>query len=108
MAEQMTEFQKREFADRLAQARDEAGLTQDDAARAVGVTQRSWQSWEAGESIPFKRLANIADVVGRSKEWLLHGDPQEPLGQDLMAALMENNALLRRLLDERKRDAEDG
>lgn len=40
-------------------------LTQEDAALRVGVRARTWQRWEAGETVPYPRnLASIADAFG--------------------------------------------
>lgn len=40
-------------------------LTQEDAAARVPVRARTWQRWEAGETVPYPRnLASIADAFG--------------------------------------------
>jgi transcriptional regulator with XRE-family HTH domain len=45
----------------LAELRERHGLSQDQAARKLGiVTGRQWQRWEAGESMP--RPANLSAV----------------------------------------------
>jgi transcriptional regulator with XRE-family HTH domain len=58
---------------RLLQIREDEGhpdkpgkpLTVEDAAARAGVKYRTWQRWEAGESIPYARnLAAIADAFG--------------------------------------------
>lgn len=70
------EFEKRQIGERIAQARHEAGLTQEELAEAVGVSQRAVQLWEAGDNVPFRRLSRIGEIVGRSVLWLIHGDDQ--------------------------------
>ena len=56
---------------RLVQIREDVGhpdkpgkpLTVEDAAAKAGVKYRTWQRWEAGESVPYARnLAAIADA----------------------------------------------
>lgn len=58
---------------RLVQIREDVGhpdkpgkpLTVEDAAAKAGVKYRTWQRWEAGESVPYARnLAAIADAFG--------------------------------------------
>lgn len=64
---------------RIAQARNEAGLTQEQLADiAVGFSKRSLQDYEGGVTIPYKHMQEIAKITQKETEWLLHGDP-EPL-----------------------------
>lgn len=52
---------------RLADLREQAGLTQEQAAARVGVNLRQWQRWEAGDSMPYPRnLDTIASRFGIS------------------------------------------
>ena len=48
---------------RLLQLRERQGLSQEDAARKVGITTRQWQRWETGESMPYPR--NLDMVASR-------------------------------------------
>lgn len=41
-----------------------AGLTQTDAAAAVGISAGRWGSWERGEAIPHHHLTTVDTVVG--------------------------------------------
>lgn len=47
--------------------REANGLTQDAAARRVGVTKQCWQQWEAGQRIPdsghVRKLMKLAGVT---------------------------------------------
>lgn len=53
-----------DFADRLQSARRQAGLTQAEAAAAAGVSTRTWERWEGGESTPSSRkLPQIARAL---------------------------------------------
>jgi PAS domain S-box-containing protein len=56
---------------RIAQARKEAGLTQQELAEQVGVTRRSVQGYESGAVLPYRHLDRLAEVLDRSPEWLL-------------------------------------
>lgn len=58
---------------RLLQIREDVGhpdkpgkpLTVEDAAAKAGVKYRTWQRWEAGESVPYaSNLAAVADAFG--------------------------------------------
>ncbi len=65
------------FGERLRKARDEAGLSTDDIARATGKTKRAVTSWESGERIPQfgeLRLAKLySEATGVDYEWLVTG-----------------------------------
>jgi transcriptional regulator with XRE-family HTH domain len=90
---------KDQFAEQLKHHRALCGLNQIDVARAVKVELRTYQRWEAGERMPYKRhilaLANALDVdvqvfTGElSTSEALHRIEQ---------AIAENNRLLRQLL----------
>lgn len=59
---------------RLAQARREAGLTQQELAGKVSVTRRSIQGYEAGAVVPYRRLDSLAAALGKTVQWFLTGD----------------------------------
>lgn len=64
-----------EVGRRIAKARLEAGgMTQEELSDLVGVTKRSVQLWEAGESIPYRHMPKLEGVLRRSTAWLLYGD----------------------------------
>ena len=49
----------------LKAARVNAGLTQEEAAKSIGVTKNTIYRWEIGVSSPsFKRLHTICEVYG--------------------------------------------
>lgn len=57
---------------RLRARREAAGLTQTDAAARVGVTLRTWQRWEAGETRgALGHLPAMAKALGTTPEELL-------------------------------------
>lgn len=60
------------FGARLKQAREEAQLSQEALAEAIGVVRRTVASYEAGTKSPrLDRLSKIAQVLGRSPGWFL-------------------------------------
>ena len=85
---------------RIAQARMEAGLTQEQLADlAVGFSKRSLQDYEAGVTIPYKHLREIGALLNRDVEWFLHGQPDKP-DQDQISRLSEQVEGLREQLGE--------
>lgn len=60
------------FAERLAHAREQAGLTQTQLARQLGLTPQAVQKWEAGGGHPApSRLPALAQALGVSVDLLL-------------------------------------
>lgn len=67
------------ISERLKTARRLAGLTQEDAARALGVTLKTYARWERGETRGFLRqLGSIAETFGVTPEQLLGHDEPSP------------------------------
>lgn len=63
------------FGDRLAAARDAAGLSQTDLARRTGVRLSSIKSWENDQSEPrANTLQRVSGILGVSLMWLLAGE----------------------------------
>lgn len=90
------------FGDRLAAARDAAGMTQETLAKRIGVKLKTIQAWEDDMSEPrANRLSTLAGLLNISIVWLLTGegeglpDPseQEALSPDVNAVLTEIRAL---------------
>jgi transcriptional regulator with XRE-family HTH domain len=67
-------FEPEEIGARIQQAREKAGLRQEDLADLIGMSTRQVQNYEAGESKPFAKLRAIAAATSTTVEWLLHGD----------------------------------
>jgi transcriptional regulator with XRE-family HTH domain len=59
---------------RIAQARREAGLTQEELGQLIGVTTRSVQGYEAGNVVPFRHLGKLESATGKTRGWLLYGE----------------------------------
>ena len=77
-------LEKQEFARRLREAREHAGLSQEEAAKKIGVTLRSYGRWESTHkkdgAIPRgSRLDPIAEALNVDREYLM-GPPPAPLG----------------------------
>lgn len=73
------------FGDRLAAARDGAGLSQKDLAKRLGVKVKTIVAWENDISEPrANRLQMLAGLLNVSLMWLLNGegDGVEPPGAD--------------------------
>jgi transcriptional regulator with XRE-family HTH domain len=84
---------------RIARARKERGLTQEELAALIGVSPRSIQGYEAGSVVPYRRLARLAAVCNRDIGWLLEGDTttdRELVGR-LLYAVEELSAEARRI-----------
>ncbi len=80
--------------ERIRAARQAAGLTQADLARAVGVSRSAVAQWETDRSGQVGgNLARIARVLGTAVEYLLTG--QQPAGGGPMAVHATEFALLR-------------
>jgi transcriptional regulator with XRE-family HTH domain len=59
---------------RVRAAREAAGLSQQELALAVGIKQPSVQAIESGRAKGTKHIVAIAQVTGRSPEWLAMGE----------------------------------
>jgi transcriptional regulator with XRE-family HTH domain len=70
------QFEAKEIGRRIALARTEAGLTQEEVADLATFSKRSLQDYEAGVTIPYRNMREISRLLGRPVEWFLHGDPE--------------------------------
>lgn len=71
----MTQLEADEIGERIRQARKELGLSQEQVTDLATFSKRSLQEYEAGNTIPYKQMAEIARLLKREVAWLLHGDP---------------------------------
>jgi transcriptional regulator with XRE-family HTH domain len=90
------------FGDRLAGAREAAGLSQKDLAKSLGVKLTTLQSWENDTGEPrANRLQMLAGMLGVSMGWLMTGQgdgldaPQDAadMPDDIAAMLQEMRRL---------------
>jgi transcriptional regulator with XRE-family HTH domain len=70
----MNEELQEEICARIKLARTEAGMTLEEMADALGVTQRAYWNYE-NNRVPFRRMTEIAEITGKSQDWLYRGDP---------------------------------
>lgn len=73
----MGELDRASIALRLAEARERAGLTQEELGDLLHVHWRTIQNYESPriDRIPWDRLDEWGRITDTTKEWLLHGDP---------------------------------
>jgi transcriptional regulator with XRE-family HTH domain len=91
-------LRQEKVSERLRELRERQGLSQEDAARKVGITHRQWQRWETGASMPYPRnLDAVASAFGISVAEFF--DPAEPVVDDSQLARIEEklNDLLGRI-----------
>lgn len=75
LATLMAELDRAAISLRLAESREQAGLTQEEMADLLGIHFRSVQNYESPKKdrIPWDKLDEWARITGVTKEWLLHG-----------------------------------
>ena len=68
------------FSDRVRELREQAGLTQQELADRLGLTNRAIGAWEAGRAKPrLDKLEQLASILGTSAYYLLNGEePPSP------------------------------
>ncbi|MCD7819063.1 MAG: helix-turn-helix domain-containing protein [Lachnospiraceae bacterium] len=85
------------FAERLAAARRQNGMTQNEVAERLGVSFQAVSLWERGETSPdIEKLVELASVFQVSADWLLTGNVGKPLMMDFQDTLSD------RLFDENR------
>ena len=101
LAHLMGEIDRAAISLRLAQARAEVGLNQAEMAELLTVHFRSIQNYESPKRhvIPFDRLDQWAQVTGRTKEWLLHGDEPQIVADDRLETIEEQLRKISERLD---------
>ena len=63
------------FGDRVAAAREQAGMTQAALAKRLGVRLATLKSWEDDHSEPrANRLSMLAGLLNVSMRWLISGE----------------------------------
>ncbi|SFO83882.1 helix-turn-helix domain-containing protein [Tranquillimonas alkanivorans] len=86
------------FGDRLADARQVLGMSQEDLARRVGVKLTTLQKWENDTAEPrANRLSMLSGILNVSLRWLLTGEgdglshPEDatPMTADVASILTE-------------------
>ncbi|SMX38693.1 helix-turn-helix domain-containing protein [Maliponia aquimaris] len=84
------------FGDRVAAAREAAGMSQEELARRLGIKLKTLQAWEDDLGEPrANRLSILAGLLNVSIVWLITGEGEglsEPAEDDLITPDM--NAVL--------------
>lgn len=64
---------------RIKMAREEAGLTQDQLATELDMSDSGLTLWESGKRrVPIDQLRRIGERLGKPMWWLLGEDPPDP------------------------------
>ena len=83
------------FGKRLRRLRKERGLTQDDIAAAIGVSRQIISRWERNEAVPKAgNLTALADTLGISADYLLHGKTNFPATPEVPVEVPLNEPIL--------------
>lgn len=91
---------------RIAEARQEGGLTQRELADRLGVTVRTVQNYEAGVAVPYRHLRSIESAGHKRPGWILQGGEDSGLAvtiSSLHEAMERHQALMQRHLEEMRR-----
>ncbi len=71
------------FGDRVAGAREVAGMTQEELARRLGIKLKTLRAWEDDLNEPrANKLSMLAGVLNVSLLWLISGEGDAPDGPD--------------------------
>ena len=90
------------FGDRLAAAREQAGLTQSALAKRLGIRLATLRKWENDMSEPrANRLSMVAGILNVSMMWLINGEGDgidapnevESMSSDLSEIMVEIRSL---------------
>ena len=73
----VSQFEARAIGERIARALNEAGLTQEEMAELASFSKRSLQDYEAGITIPYRHMREIAALTRKPTEWFLYGEDPE-------------------------------
>jgi transcriptional regulator with XRE-family HTH domain len=80
----MSQLEAKEIGARIALARNEAGMTQEQLTEMATFSKRALQTWEAGNVVPYRQMHELSGLLGRPVEWFLHGETpvEEPVPVD--------------------------
>jgi transcriptional regulator with XRE-family HTH domain len=73
----VSQFEARAIGERIQRARNEVGLTQEEMTELATFSKRSLQDYEAGVTIPYRHMREIAALTGKPVEWFLYGEDPE-------------------------------
>lgn len=79
----------REIGARITEARNAAGMKQRELAELLGVSERSIQAYEQGETIPWRFGHDLERVFNRSMGWFWYGrDEISSNAEDLLQLVL--------------------
>lgn len=87
---------------RLIAARKEMGMKQVEVAELIHVSERTMHAYESDEVVPFRKLKELSELLGRPMSWILHGDRAEQTPGDLGPQLGEILVVLQEIRDNLK------
>ena len=87
---------------RLVAARKEMGMKQVEVAELIHVSERTMHAYESDEVVPFRKLKELSELLGRPMSWILHGDKAEQTPGDLGPQLNEILVVFREIRDNLK------
>jgi transcriptional regulator with XRE-family HTH domain len=90
------QFEAEAIGARIALARKEAGLTQQELAEMASFSKRSLQDYEAGNTIPYPHMQELSALLKREVPWFLHGEQDE----EALDRIEKRLAAVEDLLDE--------
>lgn len=100
----MTDLLKDRIAMRIKDLRTDARLTQEEVARAVGVSTRHYVRWEKGESLPYWRnIELLAETFDVEPGVIVDAENASVPGQDpntRIASLMREVAALEQKVEQ--------
>lgn len=70
----MSQLAKKDIGGRIALARNEKGLTQEQLSDLSSFSVRALQTWEAGQVVPYRQMQEISRLLARPVDWFLHGE----------------------------------
>lgn len=103
----MSVFEPESIGARIAKARQEAGLTQEQLAALVGIVTRTVQNHESGTTAQYRHIKLYAAVLGRPEAWFIHGDADDEEEARLAAEVARQGRLLERIAEALEVDVQD-
>lgn len=87
----VAQLEAKAIGQRIAQARAEAGLTQEQVGDLATFSKRSLQDYETGVTIPYKHMRELSEILEREVAWFLHGEPEAhaPAPESVLGLLQE-------------------
>lgn len=97
-----------EFGDFLYNLRKEKGMTQNELASILGVTNKAVSKWETGESMPeTSQLVPLSEIFGVSVDELLKGKREEKAAESAKTDDEKDDEIIKKYLFARGRDDDD-